>query len=102
MINLLGLQARVTEGYSRADLVLVLGVSRPTVNQWIDHGWLRPKPTTDRIPEEQVLRFIKSHPEEYSLKGVDEAWFKGMLFPSFGTNAHDPRDRAENPVEEVA
>ena len=88
MINFLGLQARVTEGYSRHDLALVFGVSEYVVRQWIARGWLRPTPAIDRVPEGQVKRFIESHPEEYNLKRVDEAWFKGMLFPSFGMNAH--------------
>lgn len=88
MINFLGLQARVTEGYSRHDLSIVFGVSEYVVRQWIARGWLCPDSSTDRVPEDQVSRFIRRHPEEYNLKRVDEAWFKGMIFPNFGMNAH--------------
>lgn len=84
MINLLGLQSRVTAGYSRDDLAAVFGVTCYIVRQWIDRGWLRPDKHTDRVREEHVRRFISAHPEEYNLKRVDQAWFKGMLFPSFG------------------
>jgi hypothetical protein len=87
-LTVLKLSRRCIEGYSRSELMQVLGVSQVTTRKWIARGWLHPKPSTDRIPEEQVIRFIKAHPEEYSLKRVDEAWFKGMLFPSFGLNAH--------------
>jgi hypothetical protein len=99
----LRLSWRVTEGYSRQDLTAVFCVSFYTVGKWIDRGWLRPLPSTDRIPEEQVLRFIKNHPEEYSLKRVDEAWFKGMIFPSFGSLGK-PCDRRDSDShhEEVA
>jgi hypothetical protein len=96
----LRLSWRVTQGYSRQDLTEVFCVSAYLVGRWIERGWLRPVPSTNRIPEEQVLHFIKKHPEEYSLKRVDEAWFKGMLFPSFGTNIHDRRDRVPPPCEE--
>jgi hypothetical protein len=103
MINDLGLHSRVTEGYSRHDLSLVFGVSLFVVRQWIERGWLRPAKMTDRVGEDQVRRFISAHPEEYNLKRVDQPWFKGMLFPSFGINAHDRRDRVSpSSIEEVA
>jgi hypothetical protein len=98
----LRLSWRVTEGYSRQDLTAVFCVSAYTVGKWIDRGWLRPLLSTDRIPEEQVLRFLKNHPEEYSLKRVDEAWFKGMIFPAFGPHAHDRRDIEDRSIEDVA
>lgn len=87
----LHLSLRVTDGYSRADLRDVFGVSVATVRQWIAAGWLRPSPETDRVPEAQVLRFIREHAEEYSLKRVDQAWFKGLLFPMFGKRTEGKR-----------
>ena len=80
----LQLSRRVTAGYSRQDVAICLGVSKETVTRWIGHRWLRPSELTDRIPETQLLRFIKEHPEEYRLKRVDEHWFKGLLFPLMG------------------
>jgi hypothetical protein len=94
-ITVFKLSRRCAEGYSRNDLIQVFGVSQVTTRKWIALGWLSPKPSTDRIPEAQVMRFITAHPEEYSLKRVDEAWFKGMMFPNFGINAHDRRDRTD-------
>jgi hypothetical protein len=102
-IEELQLSRRVTEGYSRADLAEVLSVSAKLISKWISRGWMRPLPDTDRIPEEQVRKFIRTHPEQYSLKRVDEAWFKGMLFPKFGNHAHGMGENVSyNPYREVA
>jgi hypothetical protein len=82
----LQLSKRVTEGYSRENLQLLFGVYWKTVQMWIKNGWLRIDPTTNRVPERSVIKFIHSHPEEYSFRRVDETWFKGMLFPFYGLN----------------
>jgi hypothetical protein len=31
-----------------------------------------------------MIKFLREHPEEYRLSRVDEAWYKGLLFQSFG------------------
>jgi len=73
---------RVLDGYAKQDLAQVLGVGRKRVDFWLARGFLICR--GGRIPEHSVLRFLKNHPEEYRLGFVDEAWFKGLLFPSFG------------------
>ena len=76
------LSGRVLEGYAKQDLADVLGVGRRKVDTWLARGFLVCR--DGRVPEHSVMRFLKSYPEEYRLGCVDEAWFKGLLFPSFG------------------
>jgi hypothetical protein len=78
------IQSRVTSGYSRADVEYLLGVGARSIRKWIKLGWLRVQ--DDRITEASMMKFLRDHPEEYRLNRVDEAWFKGLLFPSFGRN----------------
>jgi DNA-binding CsgD family transcriptional regulator len=79
----LQLCARVTEGYSCEQLQRLLGVSRRRVRQWIALRWV--KPICNRIPEQEVARFLRRHPQQYQLNRVDEAWFKGLVFPAFNS-----------------
>lgn len=79
----LEISARVSEGYSQADLQELLGASRTSIRRWCRMGWL--PVVNGRIPERAVARFLRSHPHEYQLRRVDEAWFKGLLFPSFNS-----------------
>jgi hypothetical protein len=76
------LSARVSADYSQQDVEQLLGVGRKRVCQWIRNGWVHL--AGGRITEKSLERFLRLHPEEYQLSRVDEAWFKGMLFPSFG------------------
>lgn len=91
MFDSLHLSYRISVGYSRKDLAFVFGVSYKTVSYWIIRRWLVPAQGTDRVSEAQVRRFITAHPEEYRLKRVDEAWFKGLLFPAMGLGECDKR-----------
>lgn len=77
----LGWSARVSEGYTQDDLRLLLGVSTRSIKHWLARGWLRL--VNARIPEASVLRFLRLHSEQYHLGRVDQAWFKGLLFPAF-------------------
>ena len=102
-LSYLHISFRVTEGYSRGELQQLFCVSQKLLVEWIRRGWLRPTKDTNRISEEQVRRFIQKHPEQYSLKRVDEAWFKGIVFPAFGQHAHGMGDKvSHNPFEGVA
>lgn len=74
--------ARVTENYSQQEVEQLLGVGRKRVCQWIRSGWLQLH--NGRVTETSLERLLRLHPEEYQLNRVDESWFKGMLFPSFG------------------
>jgi len=72
----------VSANYSQQDVEELLGVGRKRVCQWIRNGWLQL--LDGRVTEKSLEKFLRLHPEEYQLSRVDEAWFKGMLFPSFG------------------
>jgi hypothetical protein len=78
----MALSARVSADYSQQDVQQLFGVGRKRVCQWIRNGWLQL--LNGRITERSLERLLRQHPEEYQLSRVDEAWFKGMLFPSFG------------------
>lgn len=82
----LEISARVTEGYSQADLAELLGASPASIRRWGRTGWLTL--ANGRVSEAAVVRFLRLHPHEYQLRRVDEAWFKGLLFPAF--NSADP------------
>ncbi len=78
----LQLSSRLSEGYSRNDVQHLLGVGQRSIRKWITWGWLRVQ--EGRVTETSMIKFLREHPEEYRLSRVDEAWFKGLLFPSFG------------------
>jgi DNA-binding CsgD family transcriptional regulator len=78
----LELQSRLRDGYSQGDVAYLLGASPRSVRKWVRSGWLRLQGS--RITEASLSRFIRTHAEEYQLSRVDEAWFKGLLFPEFG------------------
>jgi hypothetical protein len=80
----MALSARVSSNYSQQDVGQLLGVGQKRVGQWIQNGWLR---TLDgRVTETTLEKFLRRHPQEYQLSRVDEAWFKGMLFPNFASS----------------
>jgi len=76
------LSSRISEGYSQQDVQQLFGVGAQRVRRWITKGWLQLY--KGRVTEKSLARFLRQHSEEYPLTRVDEAWFKGMLFPSFG------------------
>jgi hypothetical protein len=86
MMDSLRISRKVMEGYTCRDVSMVLGVSPRTVDKWILDGRLKVDGETGRVTEMSLSRFIRNHPDKYSLKRVDETWFKGMIFPSFGVN----------------
>jgi hypothetical protein len=82
-VSKLGMSVRLTEGYTQGDLQQLLGVSKRRIEKWVQMDWLRMK--ANRASEASVARFLRSHPGEYALSRVDEAWFKGLVFPAFNT-----------------
>lgn len=84
----LGLSVRFSEGYSQDDLRQLLGVSAASIATWLAAGWLRT--AGGRIPEASVIRFLRLHSEQYHLGRVDQAWFKGLLFPAFNSAVQRP------------
>jgi hypothetical protein len=72
-----------TEGYSQAELAAVLGVPQQKVRRWIERGLLRigvKGCSPDRIGEAEAAQFLAAHRDEYDLRRVDQAWFKGIVF----------------------
>lgn len=92
-VRAMGLSVRFSEGYSLDDLRQLLGVSVRSVQAWLAAGWLRT--VRGRVPESVVVRFLRQHSEQYHLGRVDQAWFKGLLFPAFNSA---PRRSAVRPV----
>src|SRR5262249_30952374 len=92
----LDISLRVVEGYSRQDLCQLLGAGVKEVRTWIQNGWI--KLQGERITERSVISFLRRHPEEYQLSRVDEAWFKGLLFPSFGRPSNKVEGRCQSQV----
>ena len=72
---------RISDGYTKEDLRVLLGVSAKTIRNWIAWGWMRI--VAGRIPESSVAKFLRQHPDQYQLSRVEEAWFKGLIFPAF-------------------
>ena len=95
----MGFSARVSADYSQQDIEQLLGVGRKRVSQWIRKGWLHL--LGGRITERSLENFLRLHPEEYQLNRVDEAWFKGMLFPSFG-KPQSPRQNVSMAHDKMA
>ena len=92
---------RIREGYSREDVESLLGVGARSVRKWIKSGWLRLH--QGRVTESSMIRFLREHPEEYRLNRVDETWFKGLLFPSFGRNyVPSPGESPKRPSSNAA
>ncbi|MBA3915752.1 MAG: hypothetical protein H0X25_18245 [Acidobacteriales bacterium] len=77
----LQLCTRVRDGYSQQDLTELFGVSAQTIRRWTMRSWLTV--TNGRVCDEAVIRFLKNHPDQYSLRRVNEEWFKGLIFPRF-------------------
>jgi hypothetical protein len=82
-VKQLEISVRVTEGYSQPDLAELFGVSPTSIRRWCRIGWL--PSVRGRVPEAAVIRFLKLHPHEYQLRRLNEAWFKGLLFPAFNS-----------------
>jgi methylphosphotriester-DNA--protein-cysteine methyltransferase len=80
----LEISARVRDGYTRRDIYEMLGIDRRKVSEWLDKRWLHTDPTTGRVGEQALRNFLWRYPEMYSLKRVDEEWFKSLMFPNYG------------------
>jgi len=89
------LSARLTEGYSRSDLVELLGASPASVRRWEQMRWLVFS-SCGRASEASVRRFLKMHPDQYQLSFVNEAWFKGLVFDTFNSLRPGQHERTSN------
>ncbi|MCI0718096.1 MAG: hypothetical protein L0338_03825 [Acidobacteria bacterium] len=110
----MGNSRRVRDGYTMRELELCLGEDHHKISVWIANGWLQDRlqgtrrhggngNDIHRIREQDILNFIKNHPQEINLGKVDQTWFldlvvlKGREVPEVKL----PR-RAEAEEEEVA
>jgi len=85
-IQQLGLSQRVTTGYTLLDLQRVFAATYPRVRGWYDRrllGRAEQDGVGIRIPEANVVRFIRQHPHEYNLARVDQVWFKSVVFARY-------------------
>ena len=92
VLKRLMLSARISEGYSRSDLVELLGTSPTSVRRWERTGWLM-FGCYGRASEASVRRFLRMHPDQYQLSFVNEAWFKGLLFDTYNSPSPGHRER---------
>ena len=79
----LRLSVRVGEGYTLLDLQQAFGEGIHVVGRWQKRGLLGSAHRDGmgvRIPDANVVRFIREHAREYDLRRVDQVWFKSMLF----------------------
>jgi hypothetical protein len=86
------LSARISQGYSRTDLVELLGASPTSVRRWERLNWLV-FGCCGRASESCVRRFLKLHPDQYQLSFVNEAWFKGLLFEIYNSAQYGRREK---------
>lgn len=93
MMDRLKISRAVLDGYSREQVAQVTGASTKSIARWIDQGRLRVDTDTDRVTEASLARFLRNHQDCYSLKRVDEMWFKDMIFSRAGSAA--VQERAE-------
>lgn len=86
----LGTPRRVRDGYTMRELELYLGEDHHKITKWIQGGWLqdrlrgtRPRGRRGndihRIREEDVVEFIRNHPQEINLGKVDRVWFLDLV-----------------------
>jgi hypothetical protein len=72
------------------DLELCLGEDHHKISSWIANGWLQDRlqgtrrhggngNDIHRIREQDILTFIKNHPQEINLGKVDQVWFLDLV-----------------------
>jgi hypothetical protein len=111
----LGTSRRVREGYTMRQLELCLGEDHHKISRWINNGWLQDRHQRTlrhdgngndihRIREEDVLNFIKDHPQEINLGKVDQIWFLDLVLLKGREvrQAKSPRDAVVAADDEAA
>jgi len=89
-IKALGHSRRITEGYTMRDLEACLGEDHHKIKRWIGSGWLRDHlqgtkrvngigRDINRFREDDLLDFLKRHPQEINLGKVDAIWFLDLV-----------------------
>jgi hypothetical protein len=86
----LGTSRRVRDGYTMRELELCLGEDHHKIAGWIKNGWLQDRlqgthrhngngKDIHRIREQDILDFIRNHPQEINLGKVDQTWFLDLV-----------------------
>ena len=86
----LGTSRRVRDGYTMRELELCLGEDHHKITKWIQNGWLQDRlqgtrrrgrsgNDVHRIREEDVVEFIRNHPQEINLGKLDQTWFLDLV-----------------------
>ena len=89
-IKYLHLSRRVREGLTMRELEECLGEDHRTIRRWIERGWLKVRVQgTARhsgngkdiycFRDVEILRFLKAHPQEVSLRRVNQLWFWDLV-----------------------
>jgi len=89
-IKTLGHSRRITEGYTMRDLEDCFGEDHHKIQRWIANGWLRDRlqgtkrhdgngHDIHRFREDDLLEFLKRHPQEINLGKVDGVWFLDLV-----------------------
>lgn len=72
------------------ELELCLGEDHHKISRWITNGWLQDGlqgtrrhggngNDIHRIRDEDILNFLKNHPQEINLGKVDQTWFLDLV-----------------------
>ena len=86
----MGTSRRVRNGYTMRELELCLGEDHHKIERWIAAGWLPDNlqgtrrhdgngKDIHRIREEDILNFVRNHPQELNLGKVDQTWFLDLV-----------------------
>jgi len=86
----LGTSRGVRDGYTMRELELCLGEDHHKIARWIKSGWLQDRlqgtyrhngkgNDIHRIREQDILDFIRNHPQEINLGKVDQTWFLDLV-----------------------
>jgi len=68
--------ARLSTGYSVADLQRLFGEAEHKIQAWLRRGLLVGAREGELVSSRAVTRFLHKHPHEYDLRRVDQAWWK--------------------------
>ena len=106
----MGTSRRVRNGYTMRELELCLGEDHHKIERWIAAGWLPDNlqgtrrhdgngKDIHRIREEDILDFVRNHPQELNLGKVDQTWFLDLVLLK-GREVREVKVRREFEAEE--
>jgi len=86
----MGTSRRMQDGYTMHDLELCLGEDDYKIAGWIKNGWSQDRlqgtrrhngngKDIHRIREDDIVDFIRNHPQEINLGKVDQIWFLDLV-----------------------